>query len=147
MKKNLFLLLALLLPLVGFAQQRSDFKGHVIDAKGDIYLEGAKVGTVTKEGTVTDANGKKLAYLDSNGQLIDANGKKMGKMGKDGKTYYDANGTVMFAIKDNADGTCTIRDAKGKVIGNVHSSYKGVACSLHCFQNKMNMKDHTKPAH
>ena len=147
MKKTLFLLVALLLNLVAFAQQRSDFKGHVIDGKGDVYLEGTQVGNVTKDGIVTDTKGKKIAYLDSNGQLLDDNGKKLGKMGKDGKTYYDASGTVMFAIKDNADGTCTIQDAKGKVIGNVHSSYKGVACSLHCFQNKMNMKDHTKPAH
>ena len=144
MKKNLFLLAAFVLHLVAFAQQRPDFKGHVIDSKGDIYLDGTKIGAVTKEGTVTDAKGKKLAYLDANGQLLDANGKKLGKMGKDGKTYYDSNGTIMFAIKDNADGTCTIQDASGKVIGNVHSSYKGVACSLHCFQNKMSMKSHSK---
>ena len=133
--------------LFSHAQQRQDFKGHVIDGKGDIYLDGTKIGTVTKEGTVTDTKGKKLAYLDANGQLVDATGKKLGKMGKDGKTYYDANGTVMFATKDNADGTCTIQDANGKVIGNVHSSYKGVACSLHCFQNKMSMKDHAKHLH
>ncbi|MDJ1482767.1 DUF3659 domain-containing protein [Cytophagaceae bacterium YF14B1] len=144
MKRNLFLLVALLLHLVMFAQQRPDFKGHVIDSKGDVYLDGTKVGNVTKEGSIIDASGKKLAYLDANGQLLDASGKKLGKMGKDGKTYYDANGTVMLAIKDNADGTCTIQDAKGKVIGNVHSSYKGMACSLHCFQNKMSMKDHSK---
>ena len=53
---------------------------------------------------------------------------------KDGKTYMDANGDLMFTIKDNADDTCDIFDAKGNKIGNVHDSYKGSACALHCFQ-------------
>ncbi len=46
----------------------------------------------------------------------------------------NANGDLMFTIKDNADNTCDIFDAKGNKIGNVHDSYKGSACALHCFQ-------------
>ncbi|RDB02775.1 hypothetical protein [Runella aurantiaca] len=30
-----------------------------------------------------------------------------------------------------------IIDNKGKVIGYVHDSFKGSACSIHCFQNSM----------
>ncbi len=123
---------------------RSDFKGHIIDSKGDVYLEGTKIGSVTREGLIKDANGQKIAFVNTNGSLLDVNGKNLGKMGKDGKTYYDANGLVVFSVNDVDGVTCDILDAKGKKIGNVHDSYKGVACSLHCFTNKMDMKTHSK---
>ena len=61
-------------------------------------------------------------------------------MGKDGKTYYNAQGQLLFTIKDNPDETCDIVDAKGKVIGNVHDSLKGVACAIHCFNKDMAKK-------
>lgn len=48
----------------------------------------------------------------------------------------DANGDLMFTIKNNPDKTCDIFNAKGKKIGNVHESYKGTACALHCFENQ-----------
>ena len=37
-----------------------------------------------------------------------------------------------------------ILDTKNKKIGNVHDSYKGVACALYYMQNNMNMKNHGK---
>ena len=68
----------------------------------------------------------------------------MGKMGKDGKTYFDEKDNIIFTIVDFDNETCNIKDSKGVVIGNVHKSLKGVACALHCFQNQMDMKTHSK---
>lgn len=42
-----------------FAQQPQDYKGHYINAKGDVYFQGEKIGLVTKEGIIQDAQGKK----------------------------------------------------------------------------------------
>lgn len=144
--KNLIVLLALLFGLVqsGFAQQKRDYKGHVIDSKGDIYNDGVKIGMVSKEGLIKDAKGNKIAFMNANGTVSDANGKNLGHWGKDGKTYYDANGAIAFTVDDIDGKTCNILDAKGKKIGNVHDSYKGVACALHCTQNNMDMKNHSK---
>ncbi len=145
--KNIIMVLAFLLfgfMQSSFAQQTKDYKGHVINSKGDIYFDGTKVGSVSKEGLIKDAKGKKIAFINANGTVSDANGKNMGHLGKDGKTYYDANGALVFTTNDVDGETCNILDAKGKVIGNVHDSYKGVACALHCFQNKMEMKTHHK---
>lgn len=145
--KNLTIVFAFLvfgLEQNSFAQQTRDYKGHVIDSKGDIYFDGTRVGVVSKKGLIKDANGKKVAFLNANGTVSDANGKNMGHLGKDGKTYYDANGALVFTTKDIDGETCDILDAQGKKIGNVHDSYKGVACALHCMENKMNMKNHKK---
>jgi hypothetical protein len=58
--------------------------------------------------------------------------------------YFDEKGNVILTIVDFDKETCNIKDAKGVVIGNVHKSLKGVACVLHCFQNQMDMKTHSK---
>ena len=133
-----FLMLALLLalPSLLFAQSANYKQPMSINASGQIKDgTGATVGTVSKERMIMDAKGKKMAFVDGQGSLVDAKtGKKMGRMGKDGKTYMNANGDLMYTIKDNADETCDIFDAKGRKIGNVHDSYKGTACALHCFQ-------------
>lgn len=137
-KQITILLLALFmaLPSLLFAQSANYKQPMSINASGQIKDgSGKAVGTVSKDRMIMDAKGKKIAFVDGQGNLIDAKtGKKMGKMGKDGKTYMDANGDLMFTVKDNADNTCDIFDAKGKKIGNVHDSYKGSACALHCFQ-------------
>jgi hypothetical protein len=123
MKKSSFIFsiaFVLLSTFSALAQQSRDSKGHLIlNAKGDIYFDGVKTGTVSKD-------------------------KMMGKMGKDGKTYFDEKGNIIFTIEDFDKETCNIKDAKGAVIGNVHKSLKGVACALHCFQNQMDMKTHSK---
>ncbi|MEZ0542750.1 5-fold beta-flower protein [Fibrella arboris] len=137
-KQTLRLLLALFvaLPSLLFAQSANYKQPMSINATGQIKDGSGKgVGTVSKDRMIMDANGKNIAFVDGQGNLVDAKtGKKMGRMGKDGKTYMDANGDLMFTIKDKADNTCDIFDAKGKKIGNVHDSYKGTACALHCFQ-------------
>ena len=132
----LTLVLLLALPSLLFAQSANYKNPMSINAGGQIKDgSGATVGTVLKDRMIMDANGKKIAFVDGQGNLVDAKtGKKMGRMGKDGKTYMNANGELMLTVKDNADETCDIFDAKGRKIGNVHDSYKGTACALHCFQ-------------
>ena len=135
--KNLLLAFALLLsPVLLFGQSANYKQPMSINAAGQIKDgKGTTVGLVTKDRMVQDAKGQKIAFVDGQGNLVDAKtGKKMGRMGQDGKTYMNANGDLMFTIKDNPDETCDIVDATGKKIGNVHDSYKGSACALHCFQ-------------
>ncbi|GAB3788153.1 hypothetical protein GCM10028818_54340 [Spirosoma horti] len=126
------------LPFHTFAQSANYKQPMTISASGQVKdATGAAIGLFTKDKIIQDAKGKKLAFVDGQGNLVDTKtGKKMGRMGKDGKTYYDASGELLFTIKDNPDETCDIFDAKGKKIGNVHDSYKGTACALHCFQNQ-----------
>ena len=148
--KNLIAVFTLLLfglAQVSLAQQAKDYKGHLIDAKGDVYFDGIKTGYITKDSLIKDAKGKQIGFINANGSVSDANGKQMGKMGKDGKTYYNSFGVVAFKVQDIDGETCNILDAKGKKIGNVHDSYKGMSCALHCFQNEMDMKKHSKTNH
>jgi len=130
--------------LFGLVQQTKDYKGHLIDAKGDVYFNGIKTGYITKDSLIKDAKGKQIGFVNANGSVSDANGKQMGK---DGKTYYNSFGAVVFKVQDIDGETCNILDAKGKKIGNVHDSYKGMACVLHCSQNEMDMKKHSKINH
>jgi hypothetical protein len=140
----------IILFIVGFISQNFfaqavDSKGRVIDSKGDVYINGTKLGSVTMDSIVKNANGKPMAFLKSGGVLVNSKGKTLGKMGKDGKTYYNANGAVVYQLKENTDTeTCDVLDANGKVIGNVHNNYKAMACTLHCFSNKMDAKTHKK---
>lgn len=137
-KQITFLILALLLALPSLLlAQSANYKNPMtINATGQIKdSSGKAVGTVSKDRMITDAKGQKIAFVDGQGNLVDAKtGKKMGRMGKDGKTYMNANGDLMYTIKDNPDNTCDIFDSKGNKIGNVHDRYKGSACALHCFQ-------------
>lgn len=141
--------LALLIVAIVFVQlsviaQVANYKHPVsIDNKGIIKKDGIKVGYISKKNTLYDAKGKKIAYMDGQGNLVDAKGKKMGRMGKDGKTFENVNGDLLLSVKDNGT-TCDVFDSEGKKIGNIHSSYKGMACVLYCFQNDMDMKDHEK---
>ena len=136
--------------IVGFINQNLfaqavDSKGRVIDAQGDVYINGTKLGSVTMDSIVKNANGKPMAFVKSGGVLVNSKGKTLGRMGKDGKTYYNANGAVVYQVKENTDTeTCDILDADGKVIGNVHNNYKAMACTLHCFSNGMDAKTHKK---
>lgn len=140
----LFIVVIAFIQSVAFAQN-ANYKHQImnIDKNGTIKKGGVKIGQITKENVVNDAKGNKIAYIDGQGNLVDANGKVMGRMGKDGKSYHNINGDLTFNLKEEGN-TCNIFDASGKKIGNIHSSYKGMACVLYCFQNGMDMKDHTK---
>ena len=148
--RKISLIIAVVLVAFGqtlFAQKPIDSKGRVIDANGNVYQGGTKLGSISKDSIVKNAKGKDIAFLKSGGVLVDAKGKTIGRMGKDGKTFYNANGNTILQIKDNTDSeTCDVLDANGKVIGNVHQSYKAMACTLHCFRNKMDAKTHKKKA-
>ncbi len=137
-KTLFFALFALLLgaPSLLLAQSANYKNPMSINATGQIKdYSGKAIGTVSKDQMIMDAKGKKIAFVDGQGNLVDAKtGKKMGRVGKNNDTYMDANGDLMFTVKDNADNTCDIFNAKGQKIGNVHDSYKGSACALHCFQ-------------
>ena len=142
---------AVILLLAGqmlFAQPMTDSKGHrILDYKGRVYLESKKLGKITKDSIVKNAQGKKVAFVRQGGILVDVNGKTLGHMGKDGKTYYNENGQLVFQVKENTNTeTCDILDADGNVIGNVHSSYKPLVCAMHCFMNGMDPRTHQKVA-
>jgi hypothetical protein len=130
------LALTLLLPTLLWSQSANYKQPMTITATGQIKDgKGTTIGLVSKDQIINDAAEKKIAFVDEQGNLVDAKtGKTMGRMGKDGKTYSNAAGELEFTIKDNADNTCDILDAKRNKIGNVHNSYKGIACALHCFQ-------------
>ena len=146
MKKLAILIIA----VIGFISQNLfaqavDSKGRVIDSKGDVYINGTKLGSVTMDSIVKNANGKPMAFLKSGGVLVNSKGKTLGKMGKDGNTYYNADGAVVYKFKDDTDAeTCKILDANGREIGDVHQNYKAMACTLHCFSNGMDAKTHKK---
>lgn len=145
MKKLAVVILFLMVFMGHNLAQAIDSKGRVIDSKGDVYIGGTKLGSVTMDSIVKNADGKPMAFLKSGGVLVNSKGKTLGKMGKDGNTYYNANGAVVYKMKNNTDTeTCDILDANGKVIGNVHNNYKAMACTLHCFSNKMDAKTHRK---
>ena len=127
------------------AQKPVNSKGRVIAANGDVFIDGTKLGSVTMDSVVKNANGKPMAFLKPGGILVSSKGKTLGRMGKDGKTYYNADGQAIMFLKENTDSeTCQILDDKGKVIGDVHQNYKAMACTLHCYRNKMDPKTHRK---
>lgn len=137
--KTISLLLLMLLgfvfaPVNSMAQTRN-YK-HITQ-NGEIKDEkGFTIGTVSKDQIIKDSKGQKLAFVDNQGNMVDAKtNKKLGHMGKDRKTYFNSEGELIFNLKE-AGSTCDILDAKGKKIGNVHSSMKGSACALACFQKK-----------
>lgn len=139
--KTIQLTIALFLfSCIALIAQQKDYKGHIINSKGDVYFKGEKIGSISKEQIIKDSNGKKIGFLNADGTLSDENGKMLGKLGKDGSKFYNTSNTLVLSVKDKPDETCDILDADGKVIGNVHDSYKGIACSIHCFQSNMKKK-------
>ncbi|CAH0995339.1 hypothetical protein EMA8858_01460 [Emticicia aquatica] len=148
--KTLKTTIVLLIVISSFVQpvakaQEVNYKHQMlsINHKGEIKNGSVTVGHIAKNNVINDIKGNKIAYVDGQGNLIDAKGKMLGRMGKDGKTYHNINGDLSFSVKENGN-TCNVFDASGNKIGNIHSSYKGMACVLFCFQNNMDMKDHAQ---
>ncbi|WP_310586143.1 heavy metal-binding domain-containing protein [Lacihabitans soyangensis] len=145
--KKLILMVIVTVSIIPFfaKAQEGNYKHPImsIDSKGKIERGGVVIGQITKDNVINDAKGNKIAYVDGQGNLVDAKGKLMGRRGKDGKTYHNVNGDLTISVKDNGK-TCNVFDGNGDKIGNIHSSYKGMACVLYCFQNDMVMKDHSK---
>ncbi|MCX6212929.1 5-fold beta-flower protein [Spirosoma sp.] len=139
MKPLLITLLLLAFTTISLSASAQNYK-HITPG-GEIKDEhGATIGSITKDQIILDNKGKKIAFVDTQGNLVDAKtNKKLGRMGKDGKNYYDAQGEIEFKLKENGS-TCDVYDAKGKKIGNVHSSMKGAACALACFEESHRKK-------
>jgi len=146
-KKTMMLFMIFLMAFIsiGFAQTRNYKHPNQtsIDKNGKIKKDGVEIGYISKDNEIFDAEGHKIAYTDGIGNLVNGAGKIMGRIGKDGKTLKNLNGDLLLIVKDNGT-TCDIFDANGNKIGNVHSSYKGMACVLYCFNNNMSMKNHSK---
>ena len=122
------------------AQSQTDYKGHKITADGKITdKEGKHIGTVTADGIINDAAGKKVAYVDANGFLIDGTtGKNLGKVGKNGNFIPYTNNAASWTISEPENGICLVKDKDGKVIAEVHETYKHIgACAIHCLTNHM----------
>ncbi|MDH6056860.1 5-fold beta-flower protein [Umezakia ovalisporum] len=128
------LLGTLLTGSVDASAQSQNYK-HLIHTGEIKDARGITVGTVTKDQIIKDSQGRKIAFIDGQGNLVDAKtNRKLGRMGKDGKAYFNADGQLVFTIKGTGK-TCEIFDANGKKIGDVHSSLKASACALACFQD------------
>src|SRR5258706_11111524 len=96
--------------------QTVDYKGHRIDASGKVTNEkGKRIGSVTKEGVISDSSGMKIAYVDGNGSLIDAmTGKNLGKVGKNGN-FVPYSSTAGWSASSAENGSCLIKDEKDNV--------------------------------
>ena len=139
--KTISLVMLMLAFAINISQAQTDYKGHKIDASGKITDKNGKhIGNVTKDGAITDASGKKVAHVDSNGALIDGTtGKNLGKVGKNGNFVPYSSTANEWTIDNPANGVCLVKDKDGKVVAEVHETYKHVgACAVHCLANNMN---------
>ena len=140
-KKIMTTVLGLVLAMqLSYAQ---NYKAPKIDASGRVTNEkGTFIGTVTTDGIISDASGVKIAHVDSNGNLIDEKtGKKLGKAEKNGNFLPGFSKTPDKGMSVSApeNGTCQVKDHKGKVKAEVHENYKQFgACAIHCLQHQMN---------
>ncbi len=71
---------------------------------------------------VKNANGKPMAFLGPSGILVNSKGRTLGRMGKDGTTYYNANGAK------KADPPVQQNDQRGYEHGgmNMDSTHQGM---------------------
>ena len=135
MKRTRFLFF-LSLALLVFAMKgnaQSDYKGHHITDEGKIYFNGAHVGTLSKNGVITDAEGHHIALLNKEGLLVSPEGKVLGHKGKEGRDYESIDGEIILTVHDVDKDKVEIRDKTGKVIGYAHPTYKNSVSILHCF--------------
>jgi len=105
----------------------------IINKKGEIYDHGwNKLGFITKDNLVKNAQGKTLYFIDGSGNVVDSNGKNLGKAQKNGN-YYDLKGENVITVKDLDAEKCEILDPKGHSLGTTHKNYKLHACAAHCY--------------
>ena len=126
--------------VINISKAQTDYKGHKITASGKITdKDGKHIGTVTKDGILSDTSGKKVAYVDGNGSLIDGTtGKNLGKVAKNGSFVPYSKDEMSWTISEPENGTCLVKDQEGKIVAEVHENYKHMgACAIHCLTNHM----------
>lgn len=123
--------------------QAQNYKAPKIDASGRITDKYAKyIGTVTKEGVVSDAMGMKVAHIDADGMVVDEKtGEKLGKAEKNGNfvSHFAKTPDEGWTISAPMNGTCLVKDKAGNIKAEVHENYKqSGACAIHCLTHNMN---------
>ncbi len=123
-----------------------NYKAPMIDASGKITnKEGKHIGSLTKDGVISDATGTKVAHVDATGTLIDdKTGKKLGKAEKNGNflPHFAKTNDEGWSTSAPMNGTCLVKDKDGNVKAEVHENYKEFgACAIHCLSHNM---DHNK---
>jgi len=132
----LALFAVLLMTTVSIAQDYKHPYGLVSKDGKVTDPNGKNIGSITPEGVIKDVAGKSIAKVDANGDLIDAKtGKKIGHAPKNGTFVYSfpENKTDSLTTSTPLNGTCEVKDSKGKTVVLVHENYKHIgACAYHC---------------
>ena len=93
--------------------QAQNYKAPKIDASGKITdKDGKHIGTVTKDGVISDAMGMKLAHIDADGMLVDEKtGEKLGKAEKNGNfvSHFAKTPDEGWSISTPLNGTCLVK--------------------------------------
>lgn len=144
-KKTSFALFVLFFSFL-FNAQAQNYKAPAIDASGKITDEhGKHIGTITTDGHLSDSSGTEIAHIDKDGNMIDhVSKKKLGKSTKNGTFVYhfDKDKTSTLTTSAPMNGTCEVKDSKGKTVLLVHENYKQYgACAYHCLQMKHDHKE------
>ena len=118
----------------------------LVNEEGKMFdPSGKHIGWVTKEGVIKDSAGAKIAHIDSEGTLVDSKtGKKLGKSQKNGNFVpeYKATTDDKWVVSEPMNGTCEVKNSKGKTVVLVHENYKQYgACAYHCMSMKKEHKE------
>lgn len=137
------LMLTILCVMLSTLIHAQNYKALKIDASGKITDQNGKmIGTVTKDGTISDAVGMKIAHVDANGTLVDEKtGEKLGKAEKNGNfvSEYSKTPDQGWTTSAPLNGTCLVKDRDGNIKAEVHENYKAFgACAIHCLEHHMN---------
>ena len=140
-KNTLLAMLGVVLAIT--ISQAQNYKAPKIDASGKIYdKDGKHIGSVTKEGVISDAMGMKMGHVDANGMLVDdKTGEKLGKAEKNGNflPHFAKTADEGWSTSAPLNGTCLVKDKAGNIKAEVHENYKAFgACAIHCMIHHMN---------
>lgn len=143
-KKNLLALIIVFFSILSNSLAQN-YKAPAIDASGKITdAHGKHIGSITTDGHLKDSSGTEIAHIDKDGNMIDhVTKKKMGKAAKNGTFVYhfDKDKTTTLTTSAPMNGTCEVKDSKGKTVLVVHENYKQYgACAYHCLQMKKEHK-------
>ena len=126
--------------MITHGQQAANYKHPYLNSSGQVLDEKENIiGVVGKDGTIKNGAGEVVGHIKGT-NVTEASGKKIGWVGKNG-SFYDDKDAVVFTIDPKDKGErCKIYDPQGKVIAEVHESYKNQACAIHCLFKMKEMK-------